>query len=59
MLLLGVTCVWAEVVAVMVSGMGQLTWTGGPVWDREGMGEWDCEQIPPHSRYPVGTGLRA
>lgn len=36
MLLLGGMCFWAEVAAVVVSGKGQLTWTRGPVWDRDG-----------------------
>lgn len=32
-----------EVVAIMVSGRGQLMWNRRPVWNKEGMGKWDPE----------------
>lgn len=49
--------VWAEVVGVLVTWREWLTWTRAPVWDREGMGEWDPGQMASCSWYPDGAGL--
>ena len=57
MLLLGRDLSLGRGGGVIVSGRGQLMWTRGPVWDQEGMGEWDPGWIASCVHYPVGSGL--